>query len=47
MASRFASVNEEQTLSINEGAVPKITKMLTKRESRGEISTFYNPTGTS
>ena len=30
MASRFASVTEEQTLSINEGAVPKITKMLTK-----------------
>ena len=30
MASRFASVTEEQILSINEAAVPKNTKMATK-----------------
>ena len=30
MASRFASVSEEEILSINEEAVPKNTKMATK-----------------
>ena len=30
MVSRFASVTEEQILSINEAAVPKNTKMVTK-----------------
>ena len=30
MACRFASVTEEQILSINEAAVPKNTKMATK-----------------
>ena len=30
MASRFASVTEEQILSINEAAVPKNTKKATK-----------------
>jgi len=30
MASRFVSVSEEELLSVNEGAVPKNTKMATK-----------------
>ena len=30
MAARFASVSEEEILSINEEAVPKNTKMATK-----------------
>ena len=30
MASRFASVTEEEILSMNEEAVPKNTKMATK-----------------
>ena len=30
MASRFASVSEEEILSMNEEAVPKNTKMATK-----------------
>ena len=30
MASRFASISEEEILSINEEAVPKNTKMATK-----------------
>ena len=42
MASHFASVTEEQILSINEAAVPKNTKMATKFRLTVFISMLFN-----